>query len=142
MQRADDRGGDLGLERARHLVAADLDARELVVVADAADAEAERAQRLFGRARSSAASRRSPRCDTECATTGTPTPARPRSAGPPRRDSSRISSLVEIDLVERAAHAELARGLPARPIVAAIVGVVAVDDDRVPRLGAMRVRCV
>ena len=44
--------------------------------------------------------------------------------------------LAEIDFVERAADAELARRLPARAIVAAIVGVVAVDDDRVP--GARR----
>jgi sugar (pentulose or hexulose) kinase len=35
--------------------------------------------------------------------------------------------LREPDLVERAAHAVLARGLAARPIVAAIVGVVAVE---------------
>ena len=61
---------------------------------------------------------------------------------PARRDSSRISSLVRFDFVERAAHAELARRLAARPVVAAIVGVVAVDDDGVPRSAAMRDRCV
>ena len=38
--------------------------------------------------------------------------------------------LGQVDFVERAADAELARRLPARPVVAAIVGVVAVDDDR------------
>ena len=49
---------------------------------------------------------------------------------PASRDSSRISSFREIDLVERAAHAELARRLAPGPVVAAIVRVVAVDDDR------------
>ena len=42
------------------------------------------------------------------------------------------------DFVERAAHAELARRLAARPIVAAIVGVVAVDDDGVALGGDAR----
>ena len=36
--------------------------------------------------------------------------------------------LGQVRFVERAAHAELARRLPARPVVAAIVGVAAVDD--------------
>jgi len=38
--------------------------------------------------------------------------------------------LVEADFVERTADAGLARRLPAGPVVAAIVGVVAVDDHR------------
>ena len=41
--------------------------------------------------------------------------------------------LAKAHLVERAPDAELARGLPSRPIVAAVVGVVAVDDDRIRR---------
>ena len=57
---------------------------------------------------------------------------------PARRDSSRISSFREIHFVERAADAELARRLAAGPIVAAIVGVVAVDDDRVTGRGDSR----
>ena len=61
---------------------------------------------------------------------------------PARRDSSRISSFVEVDFVERAADAELARRLASRAVVAAIVGVVAVDDDRVRARSAMRDRCV
>ena len=53
--------------------------------------------------------------------------------------------MVRSDFVERAPHAELARRLPARAIVAAIVGVVAVDHDRVPiggNAGQMRVELV
>ena len=46
--------------------------------------------------------------------------------------------LREIHFVERAADAELARGLTSGPIVAAIVGVVAVDDDRVTDRGDAR----
>ena len=46
---------------------------------------------------------------------------------PASRDSARMSSLVKSELVERAAHAELARRLAAGPVVAAIVGVGAVD---------------
>jgi hypothetical protein len=37
--------------------------------------------------------------------------------------------LSQIRLVERAADAELAGGLAARPVVAAVVGIVAVDHD-------------
>mgnify|MGYP003694443697 CR=1 FL=1 len=48
---------------------------------------------------------------------------------PAWRDSSRISSFAQIHFVERAADAELARRLAPGPIVAAVVGVVAVDDD-------------
>src|SRR5687768_17420292 len=47
-QRVDDRGRHVGLERARELVASDFDPRQLVVVPHAADAEPQRAQRLFG----------------------------------------------------------------------------------------------
>src|SRR5213593_4868889 len=48
LQLARDRVGRLRLERARQLLARDFDASELVVMAHAADAEAERAQRLLG----------------------------------------------------------------------------------------------
>ena len=57
---------------------------------------------------------------------------------PASRDSSRISSFVEPDLVERAAHAELTRRLTAGPVVAAIVGVAAVGDDGNAALAADR----
>ena len=71
--------------------------------------------------------------------------ARGRRLVPGRQagDARQLADLVlgQVDFVERAAHAELARRLPARPIVAAIVGVVAVDDDA-PRAAAMRERCV
>ena len=57
---------------------------------------------------------------------------------PARRDSSRISSFVKPGFVERTAHAELARGLAAGPVVAAIVGVAAVGDHRNPALARDR----
>ena len=59
-----------------------------------------------------------------------------RQPGVPRQLADLV--LPEIHFVERAADAELARRLPARAIVAAIVGVVAVDDDRVPGRGDLR----
>src|SRR5204862_2982754 len=48
LQLADDRRCHLLVERARHLVARQLDARDLVVMADAEDAESEAAERLLG----------------------------------------------------------------------------------------------
>ena len=50
--------------------------------------------------------------------------------------------LGEIDLVERAADAELAGRLPAGTVVAAIVGVVAVDDDARRARRRCATRCV
>ena len=49
---------------------------------------------------------------------------------PARCDSSRISAFVRSDVIERAAHAEFARRLAPGPVVAAVVGVRAVDDGR------------
>ena len=61
----------------------------------------------------------------------------------PRRESRQARQLAdfglrEIHFVERTADAELARRLPSRPVVAAIVRVVAVDDDRAARGGDAR----
>ena len=55
-----------------------------------------------------------------------------------------LANLVfgEARLVERAQHAELARGLAPGPIVAAIVRVAAVDDRRDAAARAIAVRCV
>src|SRR5262245_46232079 len=52
-----------------------------------------------------------------------------RQAGLARQRADLV--LGEIDFVKRAAHAELARRLAAGTVVTAVVGVVAVDDDRV-----------
>ncbi len=49
---------------------------------------------------------------------------------PMRRDKLADLVLRQIGFIERAADAELARGLASRAIVAAIVGVAAVGDDR------------
>ena len=63
-------------------------------------------------------------------------------ARPARRDSSRMSFLVRSDLVERTPDAELARRLAAGAVVAAIVGVAAVDDDGDSASRAIAERCV
>jgi hypothetical protein len=62
-----------------------------------------------------------------CATTGTRTPARP--VGSLARATLADFVLPQIDLVERAAHAELAPP-GGRAVVATVVGVAAVDHDR------------
>src|SRR5262249_33943069 len=46
--------------------------------------------------------------------------------------------LAEVHFVERAPHAEFTRRLPTWPIIAAIVGVVAVDDDGIAVRGDAR----
>ena len=46
--------------------------------------------------------------------------------------------LRQVGLIERTTHAMLARGLPARAIVAAIVGIVAVHDNGEAALGGER----
>ena len=74
----------LRLEGTRDLVPAELDARDLAVVADAQDPEAERPQRVLGGFDRAELSRRSLPRSTESATRGRPKPARPRSASPPR----------------------------------------------------------
>src|SRR5207247_3310087 len=48
----------------------------------------------------------------------------------------------QVRLIERAAHAELARRLAARAVIAAIVGVVAVDHHGLPVGGNPREVCV
>src|SRR5262249_49781330 len=66
-----------------------------------------------------------------------------RQAGAARQLADFV--LQQIDFVERAAHAELARRLTTGPVVAAVVGVVAVDDDRAARArqtGEVRVQLV
>ena len=106
-------------------------------MADAAHAESEAAQRLFGaldhpqllvgdfgvvrNARRQARRRRL-------------VPG--RQAGAARQLADFV--LGQIDFVERAAHAELARRLAARTVVAAVVGVVAVDDDGAAVIGDPR----
>ena len=127
---ANDGARHLRIERAGHLVARKLDAGHLVVMAHAADAEPERAERLlrpldhaqllvghFAVIRN--ARRQTRRCRL----------VPRRDAGLPRQLANLL--LGQIDFVQRAAHAKLARRLAAGTIVAAIVRVVAVDDDGV-----------
>src|SRR5262249_58176569 len=101
------------------------DPRDLVVVPHAEHPEAERAQRLLGaldRAQllvGHFAVIRNPRRQ---ARGGRLVPG--RQTGAPRQLADLV--LGQVHFVERAAHSELTRRLPARPVVAAIVGLVAV----------------
>src|SRR5262249_38220520 len=128
LQRAHDRSAHLRLQRARHLAAGDFDPRQLVVVPDAEHAESEIADRLFGAL---------DRAQLRVGHLGVVRDAR-REAGRRRfvpgwepRAARQLADLVlgEVHFVEGAPDAELARRLAAGPVVAAIVGVVAVDDD-------------
>src|SRR5207237_7519008 len=126
---ADDRRADRRVERAWHLVAPDLDASQRIMMPHAADAEAERmksllraldhAQLLIGHLRMIRnAGRQTGRCRLV-----------------PRRQPGAARELADfvlrqIDFIERTANAELARRLTAWPVIAAVVGIVAVDDDR------------
>ena len=129
LERPHDRVAHLGLERARHLAGADLDPRDLVVMTDAAHAEAEPVEDLlrlldlpqllvrdFGVIRN-------PRRQ---ARRGGLVPR--RHAGPARQRAD--LGFGQAHFVERAAHAEFLRRLTPRPVVAAIVRVVAVEHDR------------
>ena len=90
LQRPHHRRAHLWIERARHLVPRDLDARHLVMVPDAVHAESEQADGLF---------RQFDRAELLDGDLGVIWNARQRHAdagsfqvGSPRRDSSRISS--------------------------------------------------
>src|SRR6188768_1221955 len=125
-ERADHAIADRRIERASDLVGAELQPGERVVVAHAADAEADVAQRGL---------RLLHHPQLAVGDLGVVRDAR-RQAGRrgfiPRSHaggSRQIADLLlgEADLVERTAHAVLAGGLAAGTIVAAIVGVVAVE---------------
>src|SRR5919197_1012261 len=132
LELADDRGANLGIERTRHLFTRELDPRDRVVMSDAEHPEPERAQRLLGAFDGAQllvghlGMIRNPRRQTG------------RGGLVPGRQPGAVRQLAdfrlgEIDFVERAPDAELARRLSAGAVVAAIVGIVAVDDDRSDR---------
>src|SRR6185503_12296602 len=107
----------------------ELDPRELVVMADAADTESERTKRILGRLDDLQL------LAGDLVEVGNPRGQARRGRLVPRRQAGAARQLTnfglpEIDLVERAPDAELARRLAARTVVAAIVGVVPVDDHR------------
>src|SRR5438876_10034503 len=131
LELADDRRRRVLLERARDLGARDFEARELVVMAHAEHAKPEPAKRIFrplDRAEllvGNVVVIRNPRRQTGG---GRFVPR--RQAGPFGWRPDLV--LCEVHFVERTADAEFARCLPSRPVIAAIVGVVAVDDDGAP----------
>src|SRR5262245_6818601 len=126
LERADDRRRELGIERARHLVPRDLDAGNVVVVPDAEDAKSEAAKRLFGlfdRAQLFVGHVMQVRNSRRQTSRRGFVPGREPGAARELADLG----FAQLDFVERTAHAELARGLPAGTIIAAVVSVVAVD---------------
>ena len=145
-QRAVDRVGHVRLERARHLVAADLEPRDGIgvpVVPDATDAES-RASRSTSsacsiiRSLASVTSLKYGMRDDRHADAGSSHVGKP---GPVRQLAD--LRLRQADLVERTDDAEFPRGLAAGTIVATIVGVAAVGDRRECRAArAIAERCV
>ena len=127
-QLAVDRVGDLRLERARHLVAADLEPGDSVVMPDAADAEAKVAQHVLGPLDHPELVFRDLR---EVRNARRQTSRRGLVPGRQAGLARQLADLIlrQPDLVERAPDAELTRGLPPRPVVAAVVRVAAVGDD-------------
>ncbi len=139
-QLAHDGGADFRLERARHLVTADLDPRELVMVPHAKDPKAQLAQSLLG------ALDRSQLLAGHFGVIRNPRRKARRGRLVPGRQAGAVRQLAnfvfgQIDIVERTAHAEFARRLPSGPVIRAVVGVVPVDDDRVA-IGGVAVSAV
>src|SRR5688572_22585567 len=126
-QLTDDLLPHAGLERARQLVDADLEAGQRVVMAHAAHPEAERPERRLGALdhaqllASYLRMVRNARRETR------------RRRLVPGRQSGAARQLADIVLgqtrfVERAADAEFPRRFPAGPIITAIVGIASVGD--------------
>ena len=135
LERAHEVIAHIRLERARHFVTRDLEPRDRVVMAHAKDAEPERPHDVFGlldhpqlRLPSLHPVRDSRRQARRCRHVPR------RQSGLARQQPDFV--FRQIGLVERAAHAVFARRLTPGPIVAAIVGVVAVDDARQSRARA------
>ena len=136
-QLAVDGVGDVGLQRACHLVAPDLEAGDCVVMPHAADAEPEIAQDRLG------ALDRPQLLFRHLAEVRN---ARRQARGGrliPGGQSGFARELADLglgqpDVVERAPDSELPRRLPTGTVVAAVVGVAAVGDHRNPAVAADR----